>query len=65
MASHDLNLAAAWADRLILLDGGAVAASGPAETVLDPILLGKVYGLPMRRIENGATPGKPLVFPAT
>jgi ABC-type cobalamin/Fe3+-siderophores transport system ATPase subunit len=63
MASHDLNLAAAWADRLVLLDNGAVAAAGPAATVLDPALLGRVYGLPMRRIDDGAAPGKPLVFP--
>jgi len=62
MASHDLNLAAALADRLVLLDNGVVAA-GPAETVLDPALLGRVYGLPMRRIDNGAIGGKPLVFP--
>ncbi len=64
MASHDLNLAAALADRLVLLDQGTVAATGPAEAVLDPAVLGRVYGVPMRRVDDGAAPHKPLVFPA-
>jgi len=62
MASHDLNLAAAYADRLILLDDGAVAAEGPADRVLDVALLSRVYGVEMERVER---PGhrRPLVFP--
>jgi iron complex transport system ATP-binding protein len=60
MASHDLNLAAAFADRLILLDGGKVAADGPVSDVLQPALLEKAYGLPMDRIER---PGVPVVIP--
>jgi iron complex transport system ATP-binding protein len=62
MASHDLNLAGALADRLVLLDAGGVAAEGAAERVLDPQVVGKVYGLPMRRVEN---PGEstPLIWP--
>ena len=62
MASHDLNLAGALADRLILLDAGTVAAEGIADSVLDARIVGKVYGLPMRRVEN---PGAsvPLVWP--
>jgi iron complex transport system ATP-binding protein len=57
MASHDLNLAAAGADRLILLDGGTVAAEGTPAQVLEPELLGRVYGVRMERIEReGAAP---------
>lgn len=45
---HDLNLAAAHADRLILLDGGrAVAAGTPAE-VLTGDRLSAIYRQPMR-----------------
>ena len=33
-AMHDLTLAAHYADRLILIDGGRVAASGTAREVL-------------------------------
>lgn len=62
MASHDLNLAGALADRMILLDCGSVAAEGTADQVLDPAVVAKVYGLPMRRIEY---PGQitPLIWP--
>jgi len=56
MASHDLNLAAAFSDRVVLLDNGTVAAAGEL-TVLQPELLSKVYGLPMTRVDRpGATP---------
>jgi iron-chelate-transporting ATPase len=58
MASHDLNLAGAFADRLVLLDGGAVAADGPVADVLRPDLLERVYGLPMDRLDR---PGRPPV----
>jgi iron complex transport system ATP-binding protein len=53
LASHDLNIAASLADRLILLDGGTLAADGPPADVLDPALLERVYGVPMDRIDRG------------
>jgi iron complex transport system ATP-binding protein len=52
VASHDLNLAAAHADRLVLLDAGTVAALGDAHAVLDPALLSRVYGLRVERVER-------------
>jgi iron complex transport system ATP-binding protein len=57
LASHDLNVAASLADRLILLDGGTLAADGPPADVLDPALLERVYGVAMDRIDRGA--GRP------
>lgn len=56
MASHDLNLAAATADRLVLLKSGTVAASGSVDDVLEPELLSEVYGVRMRRITGSTTP---------
>ena len=60
MASHDLNLAGAFADRLLLLHEGTVVADGKPADVLEPALLSRVYGLPMDRIARGEDV---LVFP--
>ena len=45
---HDLGLAARWADHLIVLDHGALAAEGAAEEVITPALLSRVYGVTAR-----------------
>jgi iron complex transport system ATP-binding protein len=67
MASHDLNLACASADHLVLLDRGIVVADGTPEQVLDPVRLSSVYGVTMERIEReGKTPLlAPVVGPLT
>jgi iron complex transport system ATP-binding protein len=65
MASHDLNTAAAFADRVVLLDAGAVAAEGTADEVLRPDVLSRVYGVPMQRLSPPDEPGRVLVFPQT
>jgi iron-chelate-transporting ATPase len=61
MASHDLNLAGTFADRLVLLENGVVAADGPVSDVLRPELLERVYGLPMERLDREGKP--PVVVP--
>jgi iron complex transport system ATP-binding protein len=43
-ALHDLTLAGQFADRLVLLSRGAVAASGPPGNVLDETLLSEHFG---------------------
>ncbi|OSM42185.1 ABC transporter ATP-binding protein [Nesterenkonia sp. PF2B19] len=42
---HDLNLAARYCDRLLLLHDGGVRASGRPDDVLAPDLLDEVYGV--------------------
>lgn len=42
-ASHDLNLAASFCDRLVLLKEGEVFAEGPPEEVIDESILGEAY----------------------
>jgi iron complex transport system ATP-binding protein len=42
-ALHDLNLAAAFCDRLVLLEDGAVAAVGTPEEVLTPSLIQRAF----------------------
>lgn len=43
LSIHDLNLAAHWCDRLVLLDRGRVHAIGTPEEVLTPDALKQVY----------------------
>lgn len=45
VALHDLNLAAAFCDRLYVLREGRVVACGPPAGVLTPALLREVYGV--------------------
>ncbi len=47
VVTHDLNLAARYADRLLLVAGGRVAAAGPPAQVLERELLGRVFGWPV------------------
>jgi ABC-type cobalamin/Fe3+-siderophores transport system ATPase subunit len=60
MASHDLNLAGQFADELVLMNAGAIVASGTHDAILQPALLQEVYGLPMDRVSSG---DRVIVFP--
>ncbi len=44
-AIHDLNMAARYCDRLVLLQEGQVAAEGPAEDVLTPQAIKSAFGV--------------------
>lgn len=44
---HDLNLAAAFAPRVAVLDGGRVVADGSPAEVLTPSLVRRVFGVPV------------------
>ena len=61
---HDLNAAAYYADRLVLMSQGEVAADGPPRAVLESQLLSQVYGIAMTVIDH-PTRGSPLVLPAS
>lgn len=45
---HDINLAASYADWLVVLHQGRVVACGPPEQVLEPGMLAEVYGVQAR-----------------
>lgn len=45
VALHDLNLAAAYCDRVVVMHDGAVAAAGPPAHVLTPALIARVFGV--------------------
>ena len=42
---HDLDLAARYADEVVLLSAGHLLARGPVESVLRPALVGPLYGV--------------------
>lgn len=48
---HDLNLAARYCDRIVVLERGRVVASGRPEEVLTPEVLEPVYGVRVKRVE--------------
>jgi iron complex transport system ATP-binding protein len=59
---HDLALAGAACDRLVLMDRGRVVAQGPPAEVLRPAVLSPVYRTDVEVVANPAT-GQPLVAP--
>jgi iron complex transport system ATP-binding protein len=60
---HDLASAAAYADRVAVLDDGRVAATGPPREVLTGELLSRVYRYPVEVLDHPGT-GAQLVLPA-
>lgn len=55
LITHHIDVAARFADRLLLLDGGRAAAEGSVEDVLREDLLEQVYGWKVAVRENPAT----------
>jgi iron complex transport system ATP-binding protein len=51
-AMHDLTLAGQFADQLVLLDGGRVAAAGPPATVLTEEVISRHYHASVRVLED-------------
>lgn len=59
---HDLSLAGAYADRVVLLRDGRIRAEGPPREVLTSALLTEVYEHPVDVIDHPDSPG-PVVLP--
>lgn len=59
---HDLGVAAAYADRVAVLDSGRIAADGPPRDVLTTELLTRVYQHPVEVLDHPVT-GAQLVLP--
>ena len=59
---HDLNLAAGFADRMVLLSQGRSVADGPPADVLVEDLLSEVYMHPVRVVDHPLREA-PLVVP--
>ncbi|HET7229440.1 MAG TPA: ABC transporter ATP-binding protein [Longimicrobium sp.] len=66
LVTHSLNLAARYADRLVLLDRGRIAAQGTPPEVLTRETVERVYGWPVRIDRHpgpGPDAGAPQVVP--
>jgi len=61
MVTHDLNLAARHADRMAILSGGRIVASGGPEDVVRPGLLREVYGAQLTVVRHPVD-GKPQIL---
>ncbi|MFG1793468.1 heme ABC transporter ATP-binding protein [Nocardia sp. NPDC049149] len=59
---HDLGIAAAYSDRVAVLDAGRIAADGPPREVLTTALLSRVYQHPVEVLNHPVT-GAQLVLP--
>jgi iron complex transport system ATP-binding protein len=57
---HDLNLAATFADRLLIMEDGRIVADGPPGAVMSSELLSSIYGIGMT---NTVQDGRRLIFP--
>jgi iron complex transport system ATP-binding protein len=62
LVSHNLNLVARFAQRIVLLDAGRVVASGAPSEVMRPETLERVYGWPMA-VATDPTTGTPTLIP--
>ena len=54
--THDWNLAAAWASRILLLKDGRLAADGTPSDLAEPGLLSEVFGLPVSVLREAGQP---------
>ena len=62
LVSHNLNLVARFAQRIVLLDTGRVVASGYPTDVMQPATLERVYGWPIA-VATDPTTGTPTLIP--
>jgi iron complex transport system ATP-binding protein len=59
---HDLGLAAAWSDRVVVVSDGGVVADGPPIDVMTDELLSEVYGCAIETLRHPRT-GALLIVP--
>jgi iron complex transport system ATP-binding protein len=62
VATHEVNLASLFFDRLVLLAGGRVLAQGPSQDVLRSGAVAEAYG-PVALVVSHPEAGKPVVLP--
>lgn len=63
LVSHNLNLAANYADNMILLKNGRLIASGAPNTVMQEALLSELFDLPLKVQANPLSGVNNLIYP--
>ncbi len=61
LVTHNLSVAAQYANRVVLLDRGRLVADGPSDAVLTTERLSGVFGWPVELVRGGA--GTPYIVP--
>lgn len=56
MISHDINIAAKYADEIIMMHNGGIYAVGTPEEVINPLNLEVVYGVESEIVKDGNRP---------
>ena len=64
MVLHELNLAAAFTDRIVMMNNGEIVSQGSAQKVMRPEALKSVFGLHSDIISDPLT-GRPVCLPRT
>jgi iron complex transport system ATP-binding protein len=59
---HDLNLALQYADRILFMKEGRVAAEGPAARIVQPELIREVFGVEAHVLQNPFGPQPVIVY---
>lgn len=62
MAIHDLNLAARYSDRVLMMNSGKIFAAGNPSSVLTPANIRDVYGVEAD-VTNNSDNGRPYIVP--
>lgn len=60
---HDLSLAADFADEVVVMNSGQIAAHGSPDDVMQPALLSEIYGIGVVRLTHPVT-GRPVLVPS-
>ena len=52
---HDLNLALRYADRVLLMKDGVIDSAGPAQEILDPAAIQRVFNVDVELLQSGVS----------
>ncbi|MDZ4182099.1 MAG: ABC transporter ATP-binding protein [Candidatus Cloacimonadaceae bacterium] len=63
LISHNLNLAANYAGKMILLKDGLILADGSPKDMMQPALLGELFGMELQTMINPISGMPNVIYP--